>query len=374
MDLPEASLREEAKRLDEELSRAQDDVERDLDAFFRASPSGSAIREVQQASNKVNGKITRIREQLRELQILSEEAEEEDVFAELCKAVSDQKRRLERNRDAARRVFTSASAALKRQVARQEREELLGRAPAAPRPKQAETSEVQAAQNITESLQKTRQLLARQVDHTQSTLGIMDESQATLSKVNETYGAHSGLLKTGKKLLTAIENQEKLERFLLYFCFALFLLAVVYVGGKRFLYFAPLHKALSKGKTATPKAAGPTPAATPPQIDPKPREEAQTPSEPMEVLEDEIPPPKLDQYQVSQGGLDQGEPSGAMGDPQDPQEGGEGESPRRTHPMTLRQSTKQDSGARARAMGKVPSSVQEHPQAQSVEEEAKTEL
>ena len=262
MDLPEASLREEAKRLDEELSRAQDDVERDLDAFFRASPSGSAIREVQQASNKVNGKITRIREQLRELQILSEEAEEEDVFAELCKAVSDQKRRLERNRDAARRVFTSASAALKRQVARQEREELLGRAPAAPRPKQAETSEVQAAQNITESLQKTRQLLARQVDHTQSTLGIMDESQATLSKVNETYGAHSGLLKTGKKLLTAIENQEKLERFLLYFCFALFLLAVVYVGGKRFLYFAPLHKALSKGKTATPKAAGPTPAAT----------------------------------------------------------------------------------------------------------------
>ena len=217
MDLPEASLREEAKRLYEELSRAQDDIERDLDAFFRASPSGSAIREVQQASNKVNGKITRIREQLPELQILSEEAEEEDVFAELCKAVSDQKRRLERNRDAARRVFTSASAALKRQVARQEREELLGRAPAAPRPKQAETSEVQAAQNITESLQKTRQLLARQVDHTQSTLGIMDESQATLSKVNETYGAHSGLLKTGKKLLTAIENQEKLERFLLYF-------------------------------------------------------------------------------------------------------------------------------------------------------------
>ena len=72
----------------------------------------------------------------------------------------------------------------------------------------------------------------------------MDESQATLTKVNETYGEHSGLLKTGKRLLTSLENQEKLERFLLYLFFGIFLLVVAYIVSKRFLFFAPVHKLL----------------------------------------------------------------------------------------------------------------------------------
>ena len=270
----EALLRDEALQLDGDLSELQDAVERELSSLSSASSltsSSSSIRGLELASNEINGKISRMRVLLRELQTLSEEAEAEDVFKELCVAVSKQKRRLEENRARAKETFTKAGERLKRNVARDERDQLLGRNRGLPR--ERERDELQAAEKVTSSLQKTRQMLARQLDHTESTLGIMDESHATLSKVNETYGEHTGLLNTGKRLLTAMENQERRERFLLYVCFGLFLLVVAYIVAKRFAFFAPVHKLLPARRHKI--------------------------AETQEEIQELIPPPDADQYELS---------------------------------------------------------------------------
>ncbi|QDZ25019.1 hypothetical protein HOP50_15g75600 [Chloropicon primus] len=251
MAIEDDDLLEEARGLDRDLVKVLGEVEEDLDAFLATQPTTSSpsspsfdARGIEEAATRVNGKLGKARQQLRELQILSEEAEKEDVFQELCKVVSDHKRRLEMNRSKAKDVLHNASLAMKHEAAKREREELLGRGvgPGKVGAARPSRTELEAAEKVTSSLQKTRQLLVRQLDHTGSTLGLMDESEQTLSKVNEKYSEQTGLLGRGKHLLTSMENQEKFERFLLYFCFCLFLLAVVYVGGKRVFYFAPVHK------------------------------------------------------------------------------------------------------------------------------------
>ena len=48
----------------------------------------------------------------------------------------------------------------------------------------ARKTELEAAQSLTSSLQRTRQLLARQLDHTESTMAVMDESGKTLASAS----------------------------------------------------------------------------------------------------------------------------------------------------------------------------------------------
>lgn len=272
----ERELVEEFSRLGEDLRRIEGEVEAELGALDRNKNVVQDFHAVERASNSVSAKLTRCRALLREVQAISEEATREEVFAELCKESSRHARRLEENRIRAREVLGRASVELKRRAAREEREELLGRghgAMASAKPA-ARKTELEAAQSLTSSLQRTRQLLARQLDHTESTMAVMDESGKTLTKVGERYDEHSGLLGKGKHLLTSMERQERLERFLLYAAFVLFLLAVVYVGGKRFFYFAPLHRLVphrgGKGPTGAvrdfPEAmAPPQPPPPPPQ-------------------------------------------------------------------------------------------------------------
>lgn len=272
----ERELVEEFSRLGEDLRRIEGEVEAELGALDRNKNVVQDFHAVERASNSVSTKLTRCRALLREVQAISEEATREEVFAELCKESSRHARRLEENRIRAREVLGRASVELKRRAAREEREELLGRghgAMASAKPA-ARKTELEAAQSLTSSLQRTRQLLARQLDHTESTMAVMDESGKTLTKVGERYDEHSGLLGKGKHLLTSMERQERLERFLLYAAFVLFLLAVVYVGGKRFFYFAPLHRLVphrgGKGPTGAvrdfPEAmAPPQPPPPPPQ-------------------------------------------------------------------------------------------------------------
>lgn len=270
----ERELVEEFSRLGEDLRRIEGEVEAELGALDRNKNVVQDFHAVERASNSVSAKLTRCRALLREVQAISEEATREEVFAELCKESSRHARRLEENRIRAREVLGRASVELKRRAAREEREELLGRghgAMASAKPA-ARKTELEAAQSLTSSLQRTRQLLARQLDHTESTMAVMDESGKTLTKVGERYDEHSGLLGKGKHLLTSMERQERLERFLLYAAFVLFLLAVVYVGGKRFFYFAPLHRLVPHrgGKGPTGAARDFPEAMAPPQPPPPP--------------------------------------------------------------------------------------------------------
>ena len=279
----ERELVEEFSRLGEDLRRIEGEVEAELGALDRNKNVVQDFHAVERASNSVSAKLTRCRALLREVQAISEEATREEVFAELCKESSRHARRLEENRIRAREVLGRASVELKRRAAREEREELLGRghgAMASAKPA-ARKTELEAAQSLTSSLQRTRQLLAHQLDHTESTMAVMDESGKTLTKVGERYDEHSGLLGKGKHLLTSMERQERLERFLLYAAFVLFLLAVVYVGGKRFFYFAPLHRLVPHrgGKGPTGAARDFPEAMAPPQPPPPPPPQPQQPEQ-----------------------------------------------------------------------------------------------
>lgn len=99
---------------------------------------------------------------------MSEEAGDDEVFKSLVKKVSDQKRRLEGSRDVAKRTFSDAGRRLRAHVAKTEREELLGRSPVKSSSSSAaaagrgggDNNELQAAEKITSSLQKTRQVLS----------------------------------------------------------------------------------------------------------------------------------------------------------------------------------------------------------------------
>ncbi|CAK9167389.1 unnamed protein product [Ilex paraguariensis] len=124
----------------------------------------------------------------------------------------------------------------KRKAAQEERELLLGGGEESTirrRNLQTKAGMTSAAESITESLRRTRQLMVQEVERSASTLMTFEESTGVLRKAEGEYKGHRSLLMRTRNLLSTMQCQDVLDRVILVAGFLLFLLAVLYVVSKR---------------------------------------------------------------------------------------------------------------------------------------------
>ncbi|XP_071738405.1 uncharacterized protein [Rutidosis leptorrhynchoides] len=123
-----------------------------------------------------------------------------------------------------------------RKAAQEERELLLGggeESTVRRRNLQTKAGMTSAAESITESLRRTRQMMVQEVERSGSTLMAFEESTGVLKKAESEYKGHRSLLMRTRNLLSTMKRQDVLDRIILATGFVLFSLAVLYVVSKR---------------------------------------------------------------------------------------------------------------------------------------------
>ncbi|KAG4990258.1 hypothetical protein JHK87_023715 [Glycine soja] len=122
-----------------------------------------------------------------------------------------------------------------RKAAQEERELLLGggeESTVRRRNLQTKAGMTSAAESITESLRRTRQLMVQEVERNTSTLMTLDESTGVLKKAESEYKGHRSLLMRTRNLLSTMQRQDVIDRVIIGVGFLLFSLAVLYVVSK----------------------------------------------------------------------------------------------------------------------------------------------
>ncbi|XP_050219487.1 uncharacterized protein LOC126669892 [Mercurialis annua] len=123
-----------------------------------------------------------------------------------------------------------------RKVAKEERELLLGGGEESTirrRNLQTKAGMTSAAESITDSLRRTRQLMVQEVERSANTLVTFEESTGVLRKAESEYKGHRSLLTRTRNLLSTMQRQDVLDRVILAVGLLLFSCAVLYVVSKR---------------------------------------------------------------------------------------------------------------------------------------------
>ncbi|CAN4120623.1 unnamed protein product [Withania somnifera] len=141
-----------------------------------------------------------------------------------------------------------------RKAAQEERELLLGggeESTVRRRNLQTKAGMTSAAESITESLRRTRQLMVQEVERSASTLMTVDESTGILKKAESEYKGHSSLLSRTRNLLSTMQRQDVLDRVILVVGFIIFSLVVLYVVSKRMGLLKLQRKLIEAVKSGT---------------------------------------------------------------------------------------------------------------------------
>ncbi|CAA0827109.1 Sec20 family protein [Striga hermonthica] len=139
-----------------------------------------------------------------------------------------------------------------KKTAQQERELLLGggeESTTRRRNLQTKAGMTSAAESITESLRRTRQLMVQEVERSTSTLMTFEESTGVLRKAESEYKGHRSLLSRTRGLFSTMQRQDVLDRVIIVMGFLVFLLAVLYVVSKRIGILKLQRKVISAVKT-----------------------------------------------------------------------------------------------------------------------------
>lgn len=90
-----------------------------------------------------------------------------------------------------------------------------------------------AAEGVTESLRRSRQMMIQEVERGSTTLTTLGESTDTLQKADSEYKGHRSLLMRAKQLLKVMRRQDVLDRIILVVGFLFFCTVVLYIFTKR---------------------------------------------------------------------------------------------------------------------------------------------
>ncbi|KAB2092693.1 hypothetical protein ERO13_A02G043600v2 [Gossypium hirsutum] len=123
-----------------------------------------------------------------------------------------------------------------RKTAQKERELLLGggeESTVRRRNLQTKAGMTSAAESITESLRRTRQLMVQEVERSTNTLMTFEESTGVLKKAESEYKGHRSLLSRTRNLLSTMQRHDVIDRIVLVVGFIFFSCAVLYVVSKR---------------------------------------------------------------------------------------------------------------------------------------------
>ncbi|KAL9259046.1 hypothetical protein AKJ16_DCAP06689 [Drosera capensis] len=134
------------------------------------------------------------------------------------------------------RSATLQAKANTRKAFQEERERLLGGGQESTirrRNLQTKAGMTSAAESITDSLRRARQIMTQEVQRSTNTLATFEESTGVLKKAEKEYDGHSSLLMRTRNLLSTMQRQDVLDRIILAVGFILFTCAVLYVVSKR---------------------------------------------------------------------------------------------------------------------------------------------
>ena len=103
----------------------------------------------------------------------------------------------------------------------------------------SEADVLSASQGITDSLRRTKNMMATELEHSGAQLAAMETSHERLRTTGNEYQSQNSLLGRSKSLLRVINWQNKSEMYLLWAGLVLFCLVVLYISHKRSIYFVP---------------------------------------------------------------------------------------------------------------------------------------
>ncbi|XP_051138423.1 uncharacterized protein LOC127256453 [Andrographis paniculata] len=149
-----------------------------------------------------------------------------------------------------------------KKAAQKERELLLGggeESTTRRRNLQTKAGMTSAAESITESLRRTRQLMVQEVERSASTLMTFEESTGVLKKAESEYKGHGSLLSRTRNLLSTMQRQDVIDRIIMVAGFLLFSLAVLYVVSKRIGILKLQRKVIEAVKSGTAEQLIPKP-------------------------------------------------------------------------------------------------------------------
>ncbi|KAL0923739.1 hypothetical protein M5K25_007809 [Dendrobium thyrsiflorum] len=141
-----------------------------------------------------------------------------------------------------------------REAAQEERELLLGGGEESTirrRNLQTKAGMTSAAESITESLRRTRQLMVQEVERSVNTLVTFEESTGVLKKAESEYKGQSSLLMHTRRLLTTMQRQDVMDRIIMVAGFLIFISAVFYVVSKRIGLLALQRKIVTAIKSGS---------------------------------------------------------------------------------------------------------------------------
>lgn len=90
-----------------------------------------------------------------------------------------------------------------------------------------------AAESVTESLRRTRQMMVQELERGFNTLATLDESSTTLRKADSEYKGQRSLLIATRGLLSVLKRKDIVDRIILVAGFIFFSLVVTYVFNQR---------------------------------------------------------------------------------------------------------------------------------------------
>lgn len=234
MDEVVEAVEKAKKEWEETYSKAQQHVKAIQDYDAKSSSSSSSV-----SLPRLNGLAQDCLALLQSLQfqldLLAPQLPTDDQLKSALRLLDSWKQLHHDLRASLRNANLQAKANM-RKAAQQERELLLGGGEESTirrRNLQTKTGMTSAAESITESLRRTRQLMVQEVERSTGTLMTFEESTTVLRKAETEYKGHRSLLSRTRNLLSTMQRQDVLDRVILAVGFFLFSCAVLYVVSKR---------------------------------------------------------------------------------------------------------------------------------------------
>ncbi|XP_024538766.1 uncharacterized protein LOC9629171 [Selaginella moellendorffii] len=92
-----------------------------------------------------------------------------------------------------------------------------------------------AAENVTETLRRTRQLMVQEIDRGSTTLSALDHSSTMLYKTESEYSGQTSLFQTTRRLLSVLTRHDVLDRLILIVGALFFIMVCAYILKRRFI-------------------------------------------------------------------------------------------------------------------------------------------
>lgn len=229
---------EKAKKDWEEAYRRTKDTIKSIEEFGK-STTGSSNAEQKNSLPRLNGiaqdALALLNSLHFNLDLLAPQLPTDDQVQAAQSLLDSWKHQIQSLRLSLRNANLQAKANM-RKAAQEERELLLGGGEESTirrRNLQTKAGMTSAAESITDSLRRTRQLMVQEVERSASTLVAVEESTGVLRKAESEYKGHRSLLSRTRNLLSTMQRQDVLDRVIIVIGFLLFLCAVLYVVSKR---------------------------------------------------------------------------------------------------------------------------------------------